>query len=453
MCLRLAPAQLTIVSNDLCKQELLELLVVDSGCVESDHLPVSLTLKLSPRAPKTKHETEEVRWVEKLVWDKDKVPEFLEILTSTATQAEIAHARATVSTDINLAIHAFVEYLKKASACMVRRIKVGGTRKSAVWFDQDCFIHRMQCRAKLRRYRQTRCAEDRENYVKSRCAYRKLLTEKKQSFRKKAQSLADSIDDPKQFWKEVKACIGFGGKQNVENKIMKDQWLEHFMTVFNSGNNDRESDCPISEEEVTESIRKLKQGKTSGLDNVLAEMLKSAGALLTPFLTECFNEIFKSGSYPDTWTRAVIVPIHKKGDTGAADNYRGISLLSLLGKCYTTILNKRSYEWLEDNNKIAETQAGFRKGYSTTDHVFTLYAITQKYLSRPGGKLYVAFIDLRKAFDSVRRDTLLNMLCSAGISNTFINAMKAIYGKVLSCMRVNLPICSTVLKVSGKDVC
>ena len=91
---------------------------------------------------------------------------------------------------------------------------------------------------------------------------------------KKAQSLADNIDDPKQFWKEVKACIGFGRRQNVENKITKDQWLEHFMTVFNPGNNDRESnvekweksseqhfpkieslDCPVSEEEVTESSR------------------------------------------------------------------------------------------------------------------------------------------------------------------------------------------------------
>ena len=62
---------------------------------------------------------------------------------------------------------------------------------------------------------------------------------------------------------------------------------------------------------MTESIRKLKQGKASGLDNVLAEMLKSAGALLTPFLTECFNKIFKSGSYPDMWTRAVIAPIQQ----------------------------------------------------------------------------------------------------------------------------------------------
>ena len=141
------------------------------------------------------------------------------------------------------------------------------------------------------------------------------MTEKKKEEktfkRKKAQSLADSIDDPKQFWKEVKACIRLSRKKNAENKIMKDQWLEHFMTVFNLGNNDVELDdekwdksnkqhlphiesldCPISEEEVAESIPKLKQGKASGLDNMLAEMLKSAGALLTPFLTEDFNEIF-----------------------------------------------------------------------------------------------------------------------------------------------------------------
>ena len=71
-----------IASNDLCKQELLESLVADSNCVESDHLPVTLTLQLSPHAPKLKHETKEAKWVEKLVWDK--VPEFLEILSSTS---------------------------------------------------------------------------------------------------------------------------------------------------------------------------------------------------------------------------------------------------------------------------------------------------------------------------------------------------------------------------------
>ena len=72
---------------------------------------------------------------------------------------------------------------------MVRRIKVGGTRKSAEWFDQDCFIHRKQSRAKLRRYRQTRCAEYRENNVKSRCAYKKLLTEEKYLSKEKRLNL------------------------------------------------------------------------------------------------------------------------------------------------------------------------------------------------------------------------------------------------------------------------
>ena len=101
-----------IASNDLCKQELLESIVVDGNCVESDHLPVLSTLQLSPRAPKMKHETKEARWVEQIVWDKDKVPEFLEICTSTAVQAEITHSRAIVSTDISLAIDTFVECLK-----------------------------------------------------------------------------------------------------------------------------------------------------------------------------------------------------------------------------------------------------------------------------------------------------------------------------------------------------
>ena len=68
--------------------------------------------------------------------------------------------------------------------------------------------------------------------------------------------------------------------------------------------------------------------------------------------------------------KAIIVPIHKKGNAELPDNYRGVSLLSIISKCYTAILNKRLYAWLEDNNKIAEEQAGFRNKYSTVDHIF-----------------------------------------------------------------------------------
>ena len=144
-------------------------------------------------------------------------------------------------------------------------------------------------------------------------------------------------------------------------------------------------------------------------------MLKSAGNHLTCFLTECFNEISKNGDCPDPWAQSVVVPINRKGNVDVPDNYRGVSLLNTLGRCYTAIHKKRLYNWLQDNNKIEEIQAGFRRGYSTTDRVFTLYAITEKYPPERGGKLYVAFRDLRMTFDCVKRETLLKTLCRAGV--------------------------------------
>ena len=80
--------------------------------------------------------------------------------------------------------------------------------------------------------------------------------------------------------------------------------------------------------------------------------------------------------------------------------------------------------------KIIESQAGFRHGYSTADHIFTLSAIVKKCLSKKGGKLYVAF-------DSVHRVSLFGSLVRAGLSGTFLNALKAMYKSVVSCVRVN----------------
>ena len=133
----------------------------------------------------------------------------------------------------------------------------------------------------------------------------------------------------------------------------------------------------------------------------------------------------------------VIIPLHEKGDLENTDNYRGISLLSVISKCYTCVLNTRMKEWMEENEKIIESQAGFRHGYSTADHIFALSAIVEKCLSKKGGKLYVAFVDLQKAFDSVHRVSLFESLVRAGLSGTFLNTLKAMYESVVSCVRVN----------------
>ena len=92
--------------------------------------------------------------------------------------------------------------------------------------------------------------------------------------------------------------------------------------------------------------------------------------------------ILDSGNIPSDWTRGIILPIYKnKGSKRDPANYRPITLLSCLGKLFTSILNKRLYKYLEENNLLSETQSGFRKEYSTIDNIFSLYAL-QEYCKR-----------------------------------------------------------------------
>ena len=124
--------------------------------------------------------------------------------------------------------------------------------------------------------------------------------------------------------------------------------------------------------------------------------------MLTVFTT-FFNLVFNTGIIPDEWSQGMISPIYKnKGDKASPDNYRGITILSCFGKLFTAILNNRLNNYLESMNLLCEEQAGFRKKYGTTDHIFNLKCIIDLYLFR-GKKLFCAFIDYKKAFDSVNR--------------------------------------------------
>eukprot|EP00745_Piridium_sociabile_P024691 TRINITY_DN39152_c0_g3_i6.p1 TRINITY_DN39152_c0_g3~~TRINITY_DN39152_c0_g3_i6.p1 ORF type:complete len:696 (-),score=54.33 TRINITY_DN39152_c0_g3_i6:199-2037(-) len=166
-------------------------------------------------------------------------------------------------------------------------------------------------------------------------------------------------------------------------------------------------------------------------------MLKAGGHEVHIFLTKLFNAIFDKGVYPREWSKAIIIPIHKKGNPDNVDNYRGVSLLSIVSKSYTSILNTRLYSWLENNNLISECQAGFRKKHSTVDHIFTLNAVIQKCMSKKGRKLYVAFVDFRKAFDSVQHNKLLECINNQGVRGKFFASLRAMYNSLLSCVRSN----------------
>ena len=115
--------------------------------------------------------------------------------------------------------------------------------------------------------------------------------------------------------------------------------------------------------------------------------------------------LFDNGIFPENWIESTILPLFKKGDRNNPGNYRGISLCDISSKIYSTIINRRLQAWVEENNITGEHQAGFKKGYSTIDHMFTLLSCVQKQFNS-NRKLYVAFIDYEKAFDSINTLTL-----------------------------------------------
>ena len=86
----------------------------------------------------------------------------------------------------------------------------------------------------------------------------------------------------------------------------------------------------------------------------------------------------------------------------------------MLSKCYTYVFNKRLGVWAESQGKLVEEQGGFRKGRSTVDHIFVMISMVEKALAKSKGKLYVAFVDFRKAYDSVNRNILWDVLRRAG---------------------------------------
>ena len=118
---------------------------------------------------------------------------------------------------------------------------------------------------------------------------------------------------------------------------------------------------PITESEVIKAIKQLKHGKSSGPDLLINDFFIYTCDILASKITALFNVILMSGHFPKSWTEGVIIPIHKKGNKGAVDNYRGITLLSVFGKLFTRVLNNRLTFWAESYVILIEEQRGFRE--------------------------------------------------------------------------------------------
>ena len=174
------------------------------------------------------------------------------------------------------------------------------------------------------------------------------------------------------------------------------------------------------------AVQSLKKGKTTGVDNIPAELVQAGGEDVISALTTVCNKIWQTGEWPTPWTQSLIITLPKKGNLQQSKNYQTISLISHPSKVMLKIILNRLKPQAE--KIIAEEHAGFRAGEGTTDQIFNLRILCEKYLQHQQD-LYHVFIDFKKAFDRVWHAALWATMKKYNTSTNLIRVIKNLYGK------------------------
>ena len=302
---------------------------------------------------------------------------------------------------------------------------------------------------------------DKSNTIKA-DAYRTCKQQAQKSLRgmqnnwwkDRATELQDSADkrDFKTFYQGLKKVYGpthkassaIKSKEGVlltEPVEILNRWAEHFKGVLNQDSafdmsllqdipqwavNNSLNDAPTLEE-VLKCIKQLSSGKAPGSDGIPPDTYKHGGLAIAEQLLKLFRQIFEEGGVPQDFKDANIVHLYKnKGDRTCCDNHRGVSLLCIAGKILGRLILNRLNPHVNNIDLISESQCGFRPGRSTTDMIFALRQIQEK-CRLHSQDLYLLFIDLTKAFDTINREGLWCILEKVGCPKHFVNIIRSFH--------------------------
>ena len=373
-----------------------------------------------------------------------------ESLTKQAFAVEVKNRFQVLGEQQEMTIDGFNQALREAGEKVLgfRRKKKEEWIKEETWKKID---ERRQTKEKINNTRSERLKEKHRSFYSELNKQVKRMTraDKKDYIEKLADEAEEAAgrNDLKTLYK-INKQLSNGFKNcdvPVKNKngmvIEKEaeklqRWKEHFESILNRPDPPHLADIqpadtdldictdPPSLEEVTAAIKAMKSGKAPGADGVTAEILKADVNVTAPILTEIFKQIWEEGQIPEVWKTGLIFKLPKKGDLGDCNNWRGITLLSLTSKVFSRIVLSRLTAVLEKD--LRPQQAGFRPGRSCSDHIFTLRQILEqsKEWNTP---LYINFIDLEKAFDSIHRESLWKILRHYGVPAKLVQVIAMLY--------------------------
>jgi hypothetical protein len=192
---------------------------------------------------------------------------------------------------------------------------------------------------------------------------------------------------------------------------------------------------PLTRDEVNSAIDSLKRNKASDEGGMIAEILKCAdkNSPLREDIFQILDEVWRGRVCPKAWNSAVIIPLLKKGDTSIMDNYRGIALQDIVEKIFALVLYKRLESIVDP--QIYEGQFGFRKGRGTVDAIHMIRQVLES-SHEYREPLFICFVDIVKAYDSVDRSILWDALADHHVPVTIIELIKALYYNTTAKVRV-----------------
>jgi|UniRef100_A0A2S2QWZ5 hypothetical protein len=168
-------------------------------------------------------------------------------------------------------------------------------------------------------------------------------------------------------------------------------------------------------------INTLKNNKAPGDDNINSELIKLVNKQLITKIHKLIYNVRTKEKVLTDWNIAIICPIFKKGDPTEVENYQGISLVDTSYKDLSLTILKRLEKYATDI--IGKYQSGFIRGKSTTNHIFTIRQIMEKYYEYDK-ELHMVFVDFKQVYDTINRDHSWIALTNLGIPNKLIKIIK-----------------------------
>ena len=409
-------------------------------------------------------------------WDASRRRQYLESVNSPSTMQNYQQFLCDII-DINSnsdsVLNHFHNLITGAIASNFKKYgdKSRGSFPHNPWFDAECKQLKSQIHSLYK------CDPNSTNTAKL-CRRYKATTrrKKRQHFRHIAQKLQDlESTDPgeyRKFWKKQKKRVGQSCHISIDafSTHFRDNSVPSFNGNFNHGfmkkleylmSNLKEivntniseiqmeiMDSPIMADELTLALRKAKTGKACGSDAIPVEFYKYGGDMLHEAILALFNYIFHNGAYPEIWSEGIINPIFKAGNMSIPENYRKITLLSSLGKLFDSILNNRLCFCKDVLQKGDPLQNGFKCGIQTTDNLFILNGIIEKYeaMKRP---IYTCFVDFKSAFDFINRHALLFKLITHGFGGRFFEILRDLFAKAKSRVKWDMELSEMFDNVYG----